>query len=72
MQLKINHSDFENPKHAIVSLSGGMDSSSIIGSAVWSTGEKQQAFSSIYDAQQRIVIGYHRQDLGLLTLLGLI
>tara|TARA_R110000782_G_scaffold3782_1_gene13686 strand:+ start:468 stop:1295 length:828 start_codon:yes stop_codon:yes gene_type:complete len=30
MQLKINHSDFENPKHAIVSLSGGMDSSTLL------------------------------------------
>ena len=30
MQLEINHSDFESPKHAVVSLSGGMDSSTLL------------------------------------------
>ena len=30
MQLEINHPDFQRPKHAIVSLSGGMDSSTLL------------------------------------------
>ena len=30
MQLEINQSDFKNPKHAVVSLSGGMDSSTLL------------------------------------------
>ena len=30
MQLEINHPDFQSPKHAVVSLSGGMDSSTLL------------------------------------------
>ena len=30
MQLEINHPDFQRPKHAVVSLSGGMDSSTLL------------------------------------------
>jgi 7-cyano-7-deazaguanine synthase len=30
MQLEFNHPDFQSPKHAIVSLSGGMDSSTLL------------------------------------------
>ena len=30
MQLEINHPDFQKPKHAVVSLSGGMDSSTLL------------------------------------------
>lgn len=30
MQMEINHPDFTNPKHAVVSLSGGMDSSTLL------------------------------------------